>query len=89
VNAISFRSLESVTFAASPMPPETLAGFADAGETVHSAPLRENRISSCDTQLNDAMSDVRMSGSTVARRQRSGGGVDGRVRRERFHTEMR
>ncbi len=64
VKAISLRSFDSVKLAASANPPATRIGFAAAGDTVHSTPSLENRISVGDTHANDAMSDVRISGST-------------------------
>src|SRR3954471_1532979 len=64
VKAIVRRSFDSVKLPASERPPDTRAAFGDVGDTVHSAPSFEKRISVGDTQEKDATSDVRMSGST-------------------------
>src|SRR2546428_6133123 len=62
VKATSFRSSDSVKFAASARPPDIRAGFDVDGDTVHKTPSLANRISSGETHANDEMSDVRMSG---------------------------
>src|SRR5262245_17461463 len=65
VNAISFLSRDNVKLPASPSPPPYRDGFAPAiGATVHRPPSREKRISFADSQVNELMSDVRMSGSS-------------------------